>query len=357
MYVTKRGNKFRAWERIVVDGKVKRISVTMDRDTPQARRKAAKILADKVMPVSDLTYPELVRLYIQYQQATLKMSTWTRNQATLKRLEKNFGNRKVEQMTAGFISSKLLEKTKDPSTYNEYLARIKALMRWAYQNDYISSPACYDKLRPLKEDLTDKEKVANKFLEADELKKVLDAASPYYSAVFEFLALSGLRIGELIALEDEDVGEREITIRQTYDSNNGVINTPKTSAGWRHVHIQPELAQCIRRLRQISNHNRMTSGKRPTFFVVSKYGERLSYASANQTFKELTEKTVNKRLSLHALRHTHVALMSAQGIDLEAISHRLGHSNSRITKDVYYHITSTQKAKEDAAFDAVSVLN
>lgn len=359
MYVTKRGNKYRAWERVVIDGTVKRISVTMDRDTPQARRKAAELLNQKkVKPPSELTFKGLVSLYIEYQQATVKQSTWTRNKATLERLERVFGaNKKVEEITAGFISSKLLQKTKNPGTYNEYLARVKALFRWAYQHDHISTAEFIEKLKPLKEDLTDSQKVAEKFLEADELKKVLEAASDFYAPIFEFLALSGLRIGELIALDDEDVTQDDIIVRKTYDSNNHVVNTPKTSAGWRYVHIQPELRDSIRRIRKTSRLHCLASGFRQPYFVVNLYGGRLSYVNTEYTFKRLCVRVIGRELTLHALRHTHVALMAEQGVDIEAISRRLGHSNSRITKQIYYHVTEKQRQKDNAAFDSVKILN
>jgi len=353
MYVEKRGNKYRFVERYKINGETKRVSVTLDRDTPQSRRKAAELLeAKKMIPSKGMTYSELVEAYIKYQSATLKMSTWKRNEASLKRLD--FGKGKVEDMTAGFISSRLLDKTTKPGTYNEYLKRVKAMFRWAYQNDYISSSDCVDKIKPMKDDR--KSRIANKYLETDELKKVLASASDYYRNVFEFLALSGLRIGELIALDDADVGKTEISVTKTYDFRNGIMNTPKTAAGNRTVHIQPELAKCIWRIRAESNQNRLVSGHRVPYFVVSPYGGRLSYEKTNRVFKSLCESLTGKPLTLHALRHTHVALMAASGADLEAIARRIGHESTKITKEIYYHVTDSQKKKDDATFDAITIL-
>ena len=361
MYVTQRGPKYRFWERVVLpDGTVKKVSVTMDRDTPQSRRKAQDALdrkKSKLIPVEDVTYSQLVDLYIQYQKATVKMSTWVRNEATLKRLIKDFGAKKrINDFTAGFISSRLLDKTSNPGTYNEYLSRVKGMFKWAYRNDYLNNTACVDKLLPLKEDMTDRQKVADKFLEADELKAIIAKSSEYYGLVFQFLALSGLRIGELIALDDEDITDTDIIVRKTYDSNNGVMNTPKTAAGWRYVHIQPELQTCIRNIRRLSNAHRLITGARLSYFVVSNRGSRLSYVRANANFKAVCVRVTGKRLSLHALRHTHVALMAASGIDIEAIARRCGHSDSRVTKEIYFHVTEQQRERDNAAFDAVSIL-
>ena len=354
MYVEKRGDKYRFVERYNIAGQVRRVSVTLDRDTPQARKKAAQMLAEKMaVPTSGLTYAQLVKMYIDYQKATLKMSTWTRNQASLKRLEKIFGKARVDKMTSGYIDMRLLEFAPKPGTYNEYLKRIKAMFRWAYKKDFIPSSACVDKIEPRKDEGR-KKKLQEKYLEIDELKAVLDAASPYYRNIFEFLILSGLRIGELMALNDSDVST-EINVDKTYDIRNGIITTTKTEAGTRSVHVQPELAACIRRIRVTSKQNMLISGRRSPLFVVSVYGGRLSYEKTNRTFSELCERMTGKHLTLHALRHTHVALMAYKGIDFRAISARLGHSDPRITQDIYYHVIKEQKAKDAAAFDAVSI--
>ena len=359
MYVTQRGPKFRAWERVVLpDGTIKKISVTMDRDTPQARKKAEKALRAKQIALtpksSDITYSELVAAYIEFQRATLKPSTCRRNEASLKRLSDTFGNARLSYMTAGFISGKLLKKTTDPGTYNEYLKRLKAMFRWAYRMDYIKSPECVDKVKPLKEK-TEAQKVADKYLEADELKAVLDASSEYYRNIFEFLALSGLRIGELIALNDEDVTDTEIIVNKTYDAVNDTTSTPKTFASIRSVHIQPELADCIARVRQMSRLHSMISGTRYPYFAVNARGGHLSYYRTNRLFRAACERVTGKSLTLHALRHTHVALMAEKGIELDAISRRLGHSGTKITREIYYHCTEKQREKDNAAFDAVSI--
>ena len=359
MYVTKRGSKYRAWERVVIDGTPKRISVTMDRDTPQSRKKAAEALERRrnalVKDVSALHYDELVEAYIRYQKATVKKSTWMRNKAMLEHLSKVFNNAPIDRMTSGYIEDCLLTKTSKPVTFNEYLKRIKALFRWAYRKDYISTADCVNKILPMK-DVSEHEKVQNKFLEAEELKVVLNSASNYYASIYGFLALSGLRIGELIALDDSDVSNTEIVVKSTYDYRNDIVNTPKTQAGWRYVHVQPELLTYIKKIRKNSKLNRMVSGCRASYFVVNMYGGRLSYAVANRQFKRICKRLMlNKELSLHALRHTHVALMAENGATLQQIARRIGHSDSKITEEIYYHVTQKQREKDNATFDAISV--
>ena len=359
MYVTKRGDKFRAWERIVVNGTEKRISVTMEKNTAQARKNAQEALRAKLAELthklSDMTYSELVEAYIVYQKATLKLSTVTRNESTLKRLKDTFDDARLNDMTAGFIQTRLMKLTSEPGTYNEYLKRIKAMFRWAYRSDFIESSACVDKLKPLKDE-GKKARIADKYLEADELKKVLEASPPYFSEIFEFLALSGLRIGELLALNDEDVTDTDIIVKATYDFHNDVLNTPKTESSWRYVHIQPELKDCIRRLRTLTKQRMLIYRFRSPYFVVSYTGGRLSYELTNRTFKGICERVTGRPLTLHALRHSHVALMASSGADLDQIARRVGHSSSQLTRDIYFHVTDKQRQKDNETFDKISIL-
>ena len=357
MYVQKRGNKYRCFEWFTINGVRKRLAVTVDRDTPQSRKKAAAMLAEKAAApvVSNLLFSDLVKEYIKEQKITCKASTVRRNEATFKRIEKKFGAIKVDHLTAGFCRSKLLQMTDDPTTFNEYRRRLGSLIRWAYQNDYMKSTECIDKLKRLP-DKSERQKAKNKYFEQEELKLLLDMAADCDKDIIEFLALSGLRIGEAIALDNEDVTDTEIHVTKTFDSVAKQSTPPKTADSIRIVHIQPELALCVARIRKKSNRNRLISGSRVPFFIVNINGDRLSYKAFQSRFSALSRLVLGKELSVHALRHTHVALMAEQGIELEAISRRLGHSDSKITREIYYHVTAKQVEKDNAAFDAVSIL-
>lgn len=63
-----------------------------------------------------------------------------------------------------------------------------------------------------------------------------------------------------------------------------------------------------------------------------------------------------KVLSPHILRHTHASLLAAAGMSLDAISRRLGHSDSDITKEVYLHVTEKLKKLEEEQLSKVKIL-
>ena len=52
----------------------------------------------------------------------------------------------------------------------------------------------------------------------------------------------------------------------------------------------------------------------------------------------------NKHITTHIFRHTHISFLAKQGIPLEAIQDRVGHSRGSRVTEIYLHIT--KKAKD-----------
>lgn len=55
--------------------------------------------------------------------------------------------------------------------------------------------------------------------------------------------------------------------------------------------------------------------------------------------REKSELIIGRKLTTHALRHTHASLLLANGVLIDTISRRLGHENSKVTKEIYLHAT------------------
>ena len=127
---------------------------------------------------------------------------------------------------------------------NELIKRFKAMLIWGYRNDYLGREVA-DKLTKFP-DKTAREKVADKFLEKEELQRLLNAFElDRWRLLTEFLALSGLRIGEAVALNNEDVDDEYIHVTKSYSESFSRMGDTKTKCSVRDVYIQPELADCI----------------------------------------------------------------------------------------------------------------
>ena len=71
---------------------------------------------------------------------------------------------------------------------------------------------------------------------------------------------------------------------------------------------------------------------------------------------EYALRLIGRDITPHILRHTPASLLMEQGIDIDTISRRLGHSNSRVTREIYLHVTKKLKEKENARLKNIKLL-
>jgi integrase len=89
-------------------------------------------------------------------------------------------------------------------------------------------------------------------------------------------------------------------------------------------------------------------GIRTDLFLCSQSGSWLEYDAFRKYLRILSTKVLNRKITPHALRHTATSLLIADGVPIEVVSRMLGHKNSQITKEIYFHITQElQKADND----------
>ena len=345
-------------------GKKKDVSVTFDKDTAKNRREALRILERKIETLmgpdlDNLRFGELGELYLADKKKVLKASTISRHEYAIKALEKLIGSDTlVDQLSAFYVRRQFLASGKEARTLNELLTRFKALIRWGYENDLIISISYLDKLQ-LFPDISRKERIANKFMESSELIKLLEhMAVPEWRMLTEFLALSGLRIGEALALEvrDVDLDAKVIRVNKTYDYRNRLTTTTKTEYSDAEVVIQPQLENVIRRIRHHMKLQALANQYRSTLFFQALDGGPLQYGAYNKYLRENTEAALGRKLSAHSLRHTHASLLFEQGFSIEEVSRRLRHGDSKVTREIYIHVTKRLKEKDAEKLRSVSLI-
>lgn len=352
--------KYKARERYTdpLTGKTKIISVNIEKDTQKARKAAQEQLRMKIAELQDdkadenITLKEICDLYLAHQEETKRPQTYLRDKAVIPLVVESLGNDVIaEKLSARHIIQSLEKAKSSNTTRNTYLGHIKKMLRWAYRNDYVKSITYLDKVQPWSDNR--KERIEDKYLTSAELKTLLSGMKiTKWKLLTEFLALSGLRIGEAMALLDTDVSD-VITVNKTMILRDGSTSKhAKTDAGNREVHIQKELAPVIKALRKEKLIEQMKKGKQQT----DRFLFDFSYPAYDVFLKRQSEKIINHRISPHALRHTHVSLLAEQGVSLDVISRRVGHEGSDVTKKIYLHITEKQKEKDKEKVDKIRLL-
>ena len=342
-------------------GETKKVSVTMDKDNRSTRKEASKILDQKIDAILNKSYcvvkdnkftlQDLVDAYRAEQQKTVKQSTYRRNYFTANAMLDVLGkNTLVEKLNANYIRDRMYSLDRPNASINEFMKRCKGILRWGYKNDYLSDISFLDKISPLP-DSSYREKIEDKFLEVEEFRALVFCMKVHVWQLFtKFLAFSGMRIGEAIALEKEDVDFRNriIRINKTYDPNNGITTTAKTMSSTREIYMQDELLEVCTRIDVYMKRQSLTCGyPHGPLFLQNEKGGNIQYYAYNKYLKENALAALGReKVTPHILRHTHVCMLAENGVHLETISRRLGHEDSDITKAVYYHITEKMKQND-----------
>ncbi len=336
-------------ERYEVNGKIKRLSVPLEKDTPKARKQAAEELRAKseriTRPISAMLLSEALEEWLRLKDC--KESTRITERSVNKAIISILGDAPLASFSAvscrrTFAIAELPIKSK-----NRAIKLFKAFARWAHEMEYTPENLA-DRLRQVKDDTPEKDP-SELYLEPDQLRALLDQlhGMPYYVA--RFLVLTGCRIGEATALTPEDIGEKYIRIEKAWSKTTREITTPKTKASIRDVYIQPELAEFLAEFRKWRALDCMAYGIRPKTLFYTRTGG--FYTEGDLGFKLRPLGT-----HPHILRHTHVALLAEQGMSLDAIARRIGHAGTGTTRAVYYHVTEKQRIIDEQALASVRIL-
>ena len=287
----------------------------------------------------DITLGRCAELYELDRTRVIREQTLLRNMSTIHVVNRWIGEDvKLNKLTLAIVKSILLTHCEKNVTYNEKIRRYKAFLRWAYNNDLLRSDF-FTRLTPLPDDR--RMRIEDKYLETDELNTLISSIEqPVWFYVTKFAVLTGCRIGEIAALKDSAVHEDFIEITETVNCVTGKTGATKTAGSEREIYIRPELRKLIAEIRHFEKTYKLQHGvPYSPYFISGPDGGPFSYAAYNKYLRELSERVLNHRITTHALRHTAASLLIAQGVPLETVSRQLGHVDSKITRNIYVHIT------------------
>ena len=339
-------------------GLVRTVSVKCSGKGEKARIDAHKRLQAKIEKIVNTRFKfyETIDVYMKEFSSVWKPSSYSRIESHFRQMKAIIGDAYLDTMTAGFVRKKFSESGKSNRTINDYQETLKTFWRWAYRNDFVKSPELSDKLFSLP-DQPQKERIQDKYLEPWELMQLLGNIPEERDRLFaKLLVLSGMRVSEAIALNDSDVSGSVIVISKTYDNANKIVTTPKTIKSRREIHIQPELAECIAEIRKYVAWEKRVFAFQTGIFFPDLDGTYFDYQRFNRHIAEIGQDILGRRITTHIFRHTHCSMLVAKGLSFDAISARLGHEDSKITREIYTHRLQELKDKENQQLDTIKLL-
>lgn len=169
-------------------------------------------------------------------------------------------------------------------------------------------------------------------------------------AIFRVLAFSGCRIGELLALDWEDIDFKEntISINKTlsYAKAHYISQRTKTKKSTRIIPLDTKTMACLKSWKMNQLEFLFQTGLNRPSFVFTNFKNSFMINSTIATRLKVYQKRAGLPvISLHGFRHTHASLSLEAAADYKEISERLGHSNIKTTMNTYTHLSKEQKEK------------
>lgn len=181
--------------------------------------------------------------------------------------------------------------------------------------------------------------------------------SPHWRVMITLALSTGLRRGELLALEWEhiDLKEGTIQVKQSYGrgkEGRRILKDPKSANSKRIIHLSSSVVELMKSYRVLHKRERMKVldmlVEREHEFIFCNIDGTPFYPTTPTTWwKRFTTRNKIRFIRFHDLRHTSATLLINQGVHPKIISERLGHSNIRITMDTYGH--ALKSADKEAA--------
>lgn len=209
------------------------------------------------------------------------------------------------------------------------LSALKTFYRFALSRHYVESDPVYEVQGPKKE------KPLPQFLKESELEDLLDKqqwGTDYNSVRARTLIITfyetGMRVSELVGLNDEDVSFLNKELKVTGKGNKQRI-----------IPFGDELCETLQeyiRLRDLSLERKSNA------LFLSRKGTRISTSNVRIIVKEnLSRVSSLKKKSPHVLRHTFATAMLNHHVGIESLKKLLGHAKLSTT-EIYTHTTFEQ---------------
>lgn len=212
-----------------------------------------------------------------------------------------------------------------PKTVNNAMGVLGSMCTEALKQGYLDANPCQDiaklPLEPQEYTWWTKE-------ESDRFLRALERTEPQWYPHFAVLLLTGMRLGESLALQWSDIDMRRgrISIRRNYTA--GMVATPKSGRG--------RLIVCSRRLMQI-----LKAAPRHVNSELCFPRPDGAHRNGNMMWKPMRRARIRANLEhirIHDLRHSFASQMASAGVPVRTLQEMLGHADIKMTMR-YAHLS------------------
>lgn len=287
----------------------------------------------------DVKFEDFWKMYCADMETRLREHTMrTKKYIVELKILPYFGNKRVNDITAADIrqwQNELIKMGYSPTYLKTINNQLSAIFNYAVRYYDLKSNPC------AKAGSMGKSKAEEMdFWTGEEFRKFIDSVMNKRLSYMAFMILywTGMRLGELLALnpKDVDLEKRTISITKSYQrlGKKDVITPPKTPKSKRVITIPEFLAADIKdymdSLYDLQEDDRL--------FPITKY-----YLE-HEMQRGIKESGV-KRIRVHDLRHSHASMLIELGFSPLEIANRLGHEKVETTLNTYAHLYPNKQTK------------
>ena len=213
------------------------------------------------------------------------------------------------------------------SSVARHLATLRSFYRFAQREGLVDqNPA-----KPLRNPRPDRK--LPHFLTTDEIARLLNAPPSDEPlglrdiAILETMYSAGVRVSELVAMNDRDL-----------DLDEGLVRVRGKGRRERLAPLGKYAVRAIQRWQGVRAAARAPADDRPLF--LNRFGNRLTTRSvARMLDKYLKQTGLDARTSPHTLRHSFATHLLDRGADIRSVQELLGHK-SLVTTQIYTHVST-----------------
>ncbi len=240
----------------------------------------------------------------------------------------------VNDMSAGKTKPKRgAPRPLAPKTVRNSHGLLYQLMDWAVRNRYTRSNPCIETRLP--------DEIFNEqtYLTPGEADQLIAAIDSHWRPLIVFLLATGCRWSEALGVRAhrlDVLGRRVTLLKKWIEDEHGHFHEEdvKSRRGRRTVGFPSRVAEALIPLTMTDSDDR---GRH--IFLTKTGTDRVRHKDFyTDVWNPAREAIGMPDLTVHDLRHTHVAWLIAGNVPLSAISRRLGHKSIAVTDDIYGHL-------------------
>jgi integrase len=318
---------------------------------PQAERAKRKMLNDleqgKLLTTQDQTLGSYLEYWLGVRHSSLKLTTYSMYRRYLMDyVVPVLGHVKLRKLTGDMFQS-LYTKLEDEDFSPNTVRLIHSIVKKA-----LSDALRWKKIvfNPVKDaDPPKYRKRTMTVLTLEQAKMLIESARSVRMKCLLQVALLGLRRGELLALRwgDVDLEKAELRVEQALsyvpnpDTGDCVffVTDPKTEAGRRVVSLPQFVVDALRGYQkyQLGLRARSSNWQEKDLVFATEDGGYIEPQNVYAAFKVLLKEAGLPDIRFHDLRHSAISIWLAMGINLKVVQELVGHSDIRVTMNIYGH--------------------